>query len=146
MRADPIHHLTNDAPFCAAELRDRHRANWARIAGVTKAGKPKTGWIQQGARHSFRSYWLALHEDIDRLVIQSGYESKEVMWRNYYPGDYQSEKPRSFGASTRLKRALVTQEISLLLPSLPPVVDPQDFSATALGRFRLPAFASKPHL
>jgi hypothetical protein len=35
-------------------------------------------------RHSFCSYWLALHEDIDRLVIQSGHESKEVMWRNYY--------------------------------------------------------------
>ena len=35
-------------------------------------------------RHSYCSYWLAKHGDIDRLVIQSGHESKEVMWRNYY--------------------------------------------------------------
>jgi integrase len=71
-------------PFSPADLRDHHRANWGRVVGVTKAGKPKRRWIQQGMRHSFCSYWLALHEDIDRLVIQSGHESKEVMWRNYY--------------------------------------------------------------
>jgi hypothetical protein len=41
-------------------------------------------WIQQGMRHSYCSYWLALHNDIDRLVLQSGHESKEVMWRSYY--------------------------------------------------------------
>jgi integrase len=71
-------------PFTADELRDHHRENWARVVGVTKDGKPKRRWIQQGMRHSFCSYWLALHGDIDRLVIQSGHESKEVMWRNYY--------------------------------------------------------------
>ena len=71
-------------PFTADKLRDHHRDNWARVVGVTKNGKPKRRWIQQGMRHSFCSYWLALPGDIDRLVIQSGHESKEVMWRNYY--------------------------------------------------------------
>jgi len=71
-------------PFAQHDLRAHHRANWARVVGVTEDGKPKRRWIQQVMRHSFCSYWLAMHGDIDRLVIQSGHESKEVMWRNYY--------------------------------------------------------------
>jgi integrase len=71
-------------PFTPDELRDHHRANWLRVVSSDKDGNPKHRWIQQGMRHSFCCYWLALHEDIDRLVIQSGHESKEVMWRNYY--------------------------------------------------------------
>jgi hypothetical protein len=70
--------------------------------GTTKDGKPKLRWIQQGMRHSFCSYWLAFHEDIDRLVIQSGHESKEVMWRNYYRATTKA-KAEKFGASTQLK-------------------------------------------
>jgi integrase len=72
-------------PLKASELRDHHRENWARVVGVTKEGKPKRRWIQQGARHSFCSYWLAHNNnDVDRLVILSGHESKEVMWNSYY--------------------------------------------------------------
>jgi integrase len=71
-------------PFTAGELRDHHRENWARVVGVTKDGKPKRRWVQQVARHSFCSYWLAEHGDIDRLVILSGHESKEAMWNSYY--------------------------------------------------------------
>jgi hypothetical protein len=55
-------------------------------------------------RHSFCSYWLALHEDIDRLVIQSGHESKEVMWRNYYR------------ATTKAKAEKFTTEQSNVVP------------------------------
>jgi len=36
-------------------------------------------------RHSFCSYWLVAHDnDVDTLAIQSGHESKEVMWNSYY--------------------------------------------------------------
>jgi integrase len=64
-------------PFTPAELRKHHRANY-KAAGVGK-------WIQQGARHSFCSYWLAHNNnDVDRLVILSGHESKDVMWNSYY--------------------------------------------------------------
>jgi integrase len=64
-------------PFTPAELRKHHRANY-RAAGVEK-------WIQQGARHSFCSYWMSHNNnDVDRLVILSGHESKEVMWNCYY--------------------------------------------------------------
>jgi integrase len=72
-------------PFDRDELRDHHRANWERVVGTAKDGKPKRRWIQQGMRHSFCSYWLVAHNnDVDTLVVQSGHESKEVLWRNYY--------------------------------------------------------------
>ncbi len=71
--------------FSASELRSHHRDNWSRVVGVNKAGKPKRRWIQQGMRHSFCSYWLvANNNDVDTLVVQSGHESKEVMWNSYY--------------------------------------------------------------
>jgi integrase len=72
-------------PFKRVDLRDHHRDNWARVVGLTEDGKPKRRWIQQGMRHSYCSYWLVAHNnDVDTLVIQSGHESKEVMWRSYY--------------------------------------------------------------
>jgi integrase len=72
-------------PFDRDELRDHHRANWGRVVGVAEDGKSKRRWIQQGMRHSFCSYWMAANNnDVDTLVVQSGHESKEVMWRNYY--------------------------------------------------------------
>jgi integrase len=65
------------APFSASLLRKKHRANY-RAAGI------KT-WIPQGARHSFCSYWLKQHgDDVDRLVILSGHQSREILWRHYY--------------------------------------------------------------
>jgi integrase len=72
-------------PFGPDELRKRHRANWGRVVGLNDAGRPKVRWIQQGMRHSFCSYWLVAHDnDTDGLVIQSGHDSKEVMWDSYY--------------------------------------------------------------
>jgi hypothetical protein len=72
-------------PFNQHELRKRHRANWSRVAGTNNRGRPVRRWIQQGTRHSFCSYWLVAHDnDIDGLVIQSGHESKQVMWESYY--------------------------------------------------------------
>src|SRR5271166_1307830 len=65
------------APWTPAELRKRHRANY-RAAGIKQ-------WIQQGARHSFCSYWMAAHNnDVDKLVVLTGHTSREVLWRHYY--------------------------------------------------------------
>jgi integrase len=41
-------------------------------------------WIQQGMRHSYCSYWLAKHKDVNKLVLQSGHDDADTMWRNYY--------------------------------------------------------------
>ena len=50
----------------------------------TKAGVDK--WIQQGMRHSFCSYWLAKHEDVNKLVLQSGHTDAQTMWDSYHRG------------------------------------------------------------
>jgi integrase len=61
-------------------LRTRRTTNWKAAAG--KGVK----WIQDGMRHTFCSNWLAFHEKIDRLVLISGHDSVDTMWRHYYKG------------------------------------------------------------
>jgi integrase len=60
-----------------AQLRDQRRA-------VCESAR--VPWIQQGMRHTFCSCWLALHGDINRLVLQSGHQSVDVMFRRYHRG------------------------------------------------------------
>jgi hypothetical protein len=64
-------------PVTSAVLRKKRRANWKAVGGETR-------WIQQGMRHSFCSNWLALHGDINKLVLLSGHDSTDVMWRSYH--------------------------------------------------------------
>lgn len=71
------------APYPDSELRTHRKANW-KAAGVTK-------WIQQGMRHTFCSNWLALHKDVNELVLQSGHDSVDTMWRNYHRGVTEAE-------------------------------------------------------
>jgi integrase len=60
------------------QLRTRRRANRA-AAGMAS-------WPHQGMRHSFCSYWLAKHEDINRLVLLTGHDDPDTMWRHYHRG------------------------------------------------------------
>jgi integrase/recombinase XerD len=43
-------------------------------------------WPQQGMRHTYCSNWLAKHKDINKLVLQSGHDSVDTMWRHYHRG------------------------------------------------------------
>jgi integrase len=72
-------------PFTSNILRTKRRANWSAAAGE------KAKWIQQGMRHTFYSNWLALHKDINELVLQSGHDSVDTMWRNYHKGVTEKE-------------------------------------------------------
>jgi integrase len=63
-------------PFTPNILRKKRRADWAAAAGENAK------WIQQGMRHTFCSNWLAVHKDINELVLQSGHDSVDTMWRN----------------------------------------------------------------
>lgn len=74
-------------PFSPAVLRKKRRANWEAVAG-------KARWIQQGMRHTFCSCWLAMHGDINRLVLQSGHASVDVMWQSYHKGVKKAEAER----------------------------------------------------
>ena len=64
--------------YSDSQMEAHRRANW-QAAGITK-------WTQQGMRHTFCSNWLALHKDVNRLVLMSGHDSVDTMWRNYHQG------------------------------------------------------------
>ena len=70
-------------PWKKSMLRNHRIANRER-AGVTH-------WPQQGMRHSFCSYWLALHQDVNNLVLLSGHNNPDTMWRHYHKGVQRSE-------------------------------------------------------
>ncbi len=40
-------------------------------------------WVQDVMRHSFASNWLAEHGDINRLTLQMGHESTDMLFRHY---------------------------------------------------------------
>jgi len=42
-------------------------------------------------RHSYCSYWLAMHKNINGLVLQSGHTSVDTMWRHYHRGTTEAE-------------------------------------------------------
>ena len=61
-------------PFSENVLRDR-------LAELReKHGVPT---IKHGARHSFASYWLALHGDIDQLCRFLGHDDPQTTFRHY---------------------------------------------------------------
>jgi integrase len=66
-----------------SELRTHRKANWT-AAGIEH-------WPQQGMRHTYCSNWLAVHQDINKLVLQSGHDSVDTMWRHYHRGTTQAE-------------------------------------------------------
>jgi integrase len=69
-------------PFSASTLK-RKRNDLCRATGVT--------WIQQGMRHTYCSSWLAMHGDINKLVLQSGHTDTQTMWEHYHRGMTQAE-------------------------------------------------------
>jgi integrase len=73
----PIATLQEDALF---EHRQKNRL----AAGVTH-------WPNSAMRHSFCSYWLATYKDVNKLVLLSGHDSPDTMWRNYHRGTTESE-------------------------------------------------------
>jgi len=80
---------TVEGKVCAyrdLQLRAHRVANW-KAAGIEK-------WIQQGMRHTFCSNWLAFHKNVDELVLQSGHDSVDTMWRNYHKGVTEVEAKR----------------------------------------------------
>jgi integrase len=75
-------------PFSAAVLRKKRRANWKAAAG----GEAR--WVKQGMRHSFCSNWLAMHKDVDELVLLSGHRDAAVMWEHYHKGVRKTQAER----------------------------------------------------
>ena len=74
------------APWTPQIRRTKHRTSYKAV-GIKK-------WIQQGARHSYCSYWLAKHKDANKLVLQSGHTDADTMWRRYHQGVTEVEAER----------------------------------------------------
>jgi hypothetical protein len=49
----------------------------AGIVWINRAQAKVTRWPNQGMRHSYCSYWLALHKDVNELVLQSGHKDPD---------------------------------------------------------------------
>jgi Site-specific recombinase XerC len=43
-----------------------------------------TDWTQDVMRHSYASYWLAQHGDINQLTLQMGHENPDMLWKHYH--------------------------------------------------------------
>ena len=71
------------APWTPQIRRTKHRTSYKAV-GIKK-------WIQQGARHSYCSYWLARHKDANKLVLQSGHTDANTMWTRYHQGVTEAE-------------------------------------------------------
>jgi len=71
------------APWTPQIRRTKHRTSYKAV-GIKK-------WIQQGARHSYCSYWLAKHKDANKLVLQSGHTDANTMWTRYHQGVTRTE-------------------------------------------------------
>jgi integrase/recombinase XerD len=82
-------------PFSPNVLRKKRRANWKAAAGS------EARWIQQGARHTYCSCWLAMHGDINKLVLQSGHDNVDTMWRSYHKGVKKSEAKKFWAISPK---------------------------------------------
>jgi integrase len=76
-------------PYSGEELR-QHRTTNRTAAGITR-------WIQQGMRHTFCSNHLAHFKKLDELVLQSGHDSVDTMWRNYHKGVSEKEAKAFWG-------------------------------------------------
>jgi integrase len=69
--------------IASSPLREMRKAN--RIAaGVTS-------WPNSAMRHTFCSNWLAHRGDINKLVLMSGHDSVDTMWRHYHRGTTKAE-------------------------------------------------------
>ena len=64
--------------YTLAAVQHRHRA-LRKACGISK-------WVKQGARHTFCSNWLAAYQDVNKLVLMSGHDSADTMWRHYHKG------------------------------------------------------------
>ena len=50
------------------------------------AGRLNIKWIQDGMRHSFASYWLPAHHDIDKLMVMMGHVNPDTFSKHYHAG------------------------------------------------------------
>jgi integrase len=64
-------------------------------------------WRQDIMRHSFASYWLALHGDINRLTLMMGHATTTMLWKHYHKAAKKREAERYWSIMPPSKRKVV---------------------------------------
>jgi integrase/recombinase XerD len=91
----PIVHLAEDALY-------EHRRLNREAAKVTH-------WPNSGMRHTFCSCWLAVNKDVNRLVLLSGHDSPDTMWRHYHRGITEAEAKQFWSIVPRRRTGKIIQ-------------------------------------
>lgn len=82
-------------------LRTRLRAIRT-AAGISR-------WKQDVMRHSFASYWLAEHEDINKLTLTMGHTTTTMLWKHYHKAAKRADAEKYWKISppARARRKIV---------------------------------------
>ena len=86
-----------------SELRSHRTTNWT-AAGIEN-------WPQQGMRHTYCSNWLAKHKDINKLVLQSGHDSVDTMWRHYHRGTIEKDAKKFWAIAPKARKSKIVPMI-----------------------------------
>ena len=73
----------------AQTLRTARRRLWAKVREIDPALPINSP--PNCLRHSYCSYHLTLHENLDLLLLQSGHSNPDTMWQHYHSGRSRSE-------------------------------------------------------
>ncbi len=96
-----INHRELRACILLARFRVEHvlpkadQANW-------QASRIKA-WPQPGMCRTYCSSWLALHKDVNKLVLQSGHDSVDTVWRHYHRGTTEAAAKEFWALAYQLK-------------------------------------------
>jgi integrase len=77
-------------------LRSRLRTiRWAAAESIARGTANEAPhlyqWKQDIMRHSFASYWLASHGDINKLTLMMGHENTTMLWKHYHKAAKKAE-------------------------------------------------------
>src|SRR5438094_4937970 len=74
--------------------------------GINEAGH-LFAWRQDIMRHSYASYWLARHGDINKLTLMMGHATTTMLWKHYHKAAKKREAERYWSILPPSKRKVV---------------------------------------
>jgi integrase len=82
-------------PWEHETLRKHRKASTERVGLI---------WIQDGMRHSFASYWLPVHHDLNKLLNQMGHTDPATFSRHYHAGVPRAEAKKFWSIRPKLPK------------------------------------------
>jgi integrase len=64
-------------------------------------------WKQDIMRHSFASYWLAQHGDINKLTLMMGHTTTTMLWKHYHKAAKKAEAEKYWKITPPARRKIV---------------------------------------